>query len=776
MEHVKKAMDLLEERLKDRNQFQPISFDAFLLQASQNPLKVFRNVFQVFHDMVYSYVGPGVDEYPGDPESVGFHHYEFNNLFVDGADNPFFADRIFANRFVDHVKALKSGSQQNKIYVFDGPPGCGKSTFLNNLLKKFEEYANTEAGFQYETLWRLNIEQLGGMSSNEAGRLVDRLTTLLGHSDQVRQVIAEQHDFGTSTTQDSFTGEWSFPPDHFEQVEVACPSHDHPILMVPKESRRGFVERLLPDDQSREMVLNQKEFEWIFKETPCTICSALIEAILEKLEDPAQIYSMLFARPYRFNRRLGEGISVFNPGDKPMKQFALSNPIIQTQINSIFRDSNLVHYMFSRFAKTNNGIYALMDVKSHNTERLIELHNIISEGVHKVEFVEEKVNSLFMAVMNPEDRSNVADIQSFTDRIQYVNVPYVLDYKTEVQIYLHIFGQNIHARFLPRVLDNFARVVVSTRLMETSPALLEWIKNPADYHIYCDDHMQLLKMDLYTGYIPVWLAEEHRNSFNAKRRRKILGESINEGKIGFSGRDSIKIFGEFYTRHAKGDSPINMSMLCRFFRKPPIELKAEIRPGFMDSLLRMYNFLVLQEVKESLYYYNEEQITRDILNYMFALNFEIGTITVCTYTGDRLEIKEDYLQALETRLLSDDLTSERRKSFRNEVLKEYTSRALTQEVLLDGKPPMETKLFQSLHERYVHNLKQKALDPFLENENFRRAITDYHSEDFKAYDKKIRSDVDSLINNLINRYGYSPRGAQEICIYVIDEGLAEKFK
>ena len=48
-----------------------------------------------------------------------------------------------------------------------------------------------------------------------------------------------------------------------------------------------------------------------------------------------------------------------------------------------------------------------------------------------------------------------------------------------------------------------------------------------------------------------------------------------------------------------------------------------------DSLLRMYNYIVLQEVKESLYYYNEEQITADILNYMFAVNIDPGSTEVC---------------------------------------------------------------------------------------------------------------------------------------------------
>ncbi len=70
--------------------------------------------------------------------------------------------------------------------------------------------------------------------------------------------------------------------------------------------------------------------------------------------------------------------------------------MLKKRINSLLRDSNQVKYLFSRYAKTNNGIYALMDIKTHNVERLIELHNIISEGVHKVEDFEENVNSLLM--------------------------------------------------------------------------------------------------------------------------------------------------------------------------------------------------------------------------------------------------------------------------------------------------------------------------------------------------------------------------------------------
>ena len=220
---------------------------------------------------------------------------------------------------------------------------------------------------------------------------------------------------------------------------------------------------------------------------------------------------------------------MFSPGDKPMRNTVLTNEILQGRINAIFKDSNQVSYTFSRYAKTNNGIYALMDIKSHNTERLIELHNIISEGVHKVEDIEENVNSLFLALMNPEDRKNIAEFQSFSDRIEYIKIPYVLDINTEVEIYRNIFGRHIDDSFLPRVLHNFARIIVGSRMRIPSTGMEEWIETPEAYASYCDKDLLLLKIEIYTGYIPPWLREEDRKRLTFKRRKKIIGESETEG-------------------------------------------------------------------------------------------------------------------------------------------------------------------------------------------------------------------------------------------------------
>jgi predicted Ser/Thr protein kinase len=628
------------------------------------------------------------------------------------------------------------------------------------LLTKFEEYANTEAGCRYEIVWRLNVAELGrpSVSTDETVSILEKLFQLQKESSQKQYERIKTR----ALKGDAY-------------LEIPCPIHDNPLLVIPKTQRRDFFDELFENDAFKYALFTEKEYDWVFRDTPCTICSSIYDALISRLKDPRKVLEMVWARRYAFSRRLGVGISVFNPGDRPLKQITLSNDMLQKRINRLFGDSNQVQYIFSRYAKTNNGIYALMDIKSHNIERLIELHNIISEGIHKVQDIEENVNSLFMALMNPEDKRNIQNIQSFSDRIAYINISYVLDLNTEVEIYRNIFGRHIDEAFLPRVLHNFARVVISTRLSLRSEALIEWIGDPDKYSRYCDKNLQLLKMEIYTGHIPAWLSEEDRKRLNAKRRQRIIAESENEGKHGISGRDSIKIFAEFYNTFVKEDSMIDMTTLCKFFRSRK-ELRASIPEGFLDSLHHMYDYSVLQEVKEALYYYNEEQIAKEIQNYIFSINFEMGSTEKCPYTGDRIEITEDYLKGFEERILGRGAEAKRRQEFRKVTQKAYATKTLPQEIMGADKTMPETELFKDLTERYIYNIKEKVLDPFLDNENFRRAIKDYDGDDFKTYDRKIRDDVAFLMNNLINKHRYTAQGAKAVCIYVIDNELARKFK
>lgn len=123
------ALIRLGNSLKDEERRLPMSFNSFLNLASRNPRHVFRNVFQLFHDMVLFYVNKLDDAASIDNETAGFANYDFSNLFEKDCDDPFFADRLFTNRFMKLAYDIRQASQNNRIFLFEGPPGVGKVPF-----------------------------------------------------------------------------------------------------------------------------------------------------------------------------------------------------------------------------------------------------------------------------------------------------------------------------------------------------------------------------------------------------------------------------------------------------------------------------------------------------------------------------------------------------------------------------------------------------------------------------------------------------------------------
>jgi len=766
MAPVKRLLNKLSKHVGEKQNKSVKTLDDFLHYASKEPQLVFRNIFQLYNDFIYAYIGEGVEEYPEDSESIGFVDYDCKKLFVEGTDHSFFADRLFANDLMDDVGSLKRAAQQNKIYIYEGPPGSGKSTFLNNLLLKLEEYTKLPEGAFYETIWKIDKKRL-----KEFGE-----------------------DYITDMQKQSFGLKNGKPKSKSVFLDIPCPSHDHPILMIPKSYRKDFLKDLIKDEEFKEKLFTKKEYEWVFKWKPCTICTSLYKALLDKLDSPEEVFKMIHARNYQFNRSLGEGISIFNAGDKIPNSNVISNKAIQDQLSEIFGDSKKVEYLFSRYAKTNNGLYALMDIKGYNKTRLHNLHGIISEGVHKVEDIEENVHSLFLAVMNPEDRVDIngkEGMKAFVDRLDYKRLPYVMDYNTEVKIYEEWFG-DIEKYFLPNVLKNFAKVVISTRLNQISLALGEWIPDSKEYTNYCDRDLLLLKMDIYTGYIPTWLSEEDRKNFVACIRRKVIDDAKHEGFEGISGRDSIKLFNNLYSDYidivedgSREKKLIDMAILKEFFEKDDNKLVRDKDNGqmipdeFLDSLINSYDYNLLQEIKASLYSYSEKEISKDVHHYIYASNFDINDEEdkkiKCRYTGKTLEVSEEFFETLELRILGIDVSDAQRKEFRQFTQKEYVTKVLMQKKTDDLDDLTGTALYKELFDMCVFNLKENVLDPLIANPNFRNAIRDFKTEDFRTYDSIIKKDVGYLITNLKKNHGYTTESAKQVCLYAIDNEITKKF-
>jgi predicted Ser/Thr protein kinase len=749
------ALIRLSKSLKDEERRLPMSFNGFLNLASRKPDHAFRNVFQLFYDMVQFYVRRVEDGKSKDNESVGFINYDFSNLFEKDCDDPFFPDRLFTNRFMKLAVDIKQASQNNRIFLFEGPPGSGKSTFLNILLRKLEAYTQTQEGSMYETHWRLDIERLGGFRRFE--RELHKIALETGDADLVERLISTQIEAD------------KLPKKY---LEFSCPSHDHPVLQIPKSYRKQFLDELIQDEEFKYKLFNNKEYEWILKDIPCGICNSIYEVLIDHIGEPLEILNMINARKVKFSRQFGEGISVFNPGD-PIIERPVEQPHLQNMLNDLLK-TDTVAYIFSYLAKTNNGVYALMDIKENNIKRLMSLHGIISDGVHKVGYIEEQIKTLFVGLINPADKQHYEKVPSFRDRVITVSVPYVLDYKTEVLIYKNKFGSKLERIFLPRVLENVAKIIIASRLKRESLAIKNWLKLHTKYEKYTDQDFLILKMELYADNIPDWISEEDEKALNNETRREIFRASKQEGKTGISGRQSLYLLNNFLNKYAEEDKLIRMDDVQQFYAKHA-EVKNWLPEGFIDSLVNQYDYNVLQEIRESIYFFNKEQISRDIMNYLYCANFEVGTKVESPYTKDKIEVTEDFFKNFEAIFLGATSTKKMRDSFRESVQNEYVTKTLSIEIQVKNKKLAETEQFENLFEKYTKSLKENALVPYINNDSFRMAIKDYNTSLFKKYDSRLKKDVKQLLEQLVSRFNYELESAKQISLYALDKNLPARF-
>jgi len=120
-------------------------------------------------------------------------------------------------------------------------------------------------------------------------------------------------------------------------------------------------------------------------------------------------------------------------------------------------------------------------------------------------------------------------------------------------------------------------------------------------------------------------------------------------------------------------------------------------------------------------------------------------------------------------------TTTSRKLFRKDVHNEYISKGLSYEIRLEGKSITETSIFKSLFDRYTRNLKENALAPYSENENFRRAIIAFGTDEFNTYDSRLQRDIERMLDNLVKKFKYSTEGARQVSLYVLDKKLVKKY-
>ena len=80
--NINKALRSLTMNKWQNKHLELLTYKDFLTLIQKHPEQLLRNIFQLFHDMIKNYVGEGSDEYPDDPESIHYVHYNLSLIHI----------------------------------------------------------------------------------------------------------------------------------------------------------------------------------------------------------------------------------------------------------------------------------------------------------------------------------------------------------------------------------------------------------------------------------------------------------------------------------------------------------------------------------------------------------------------------------------------------------------------------------------------------------------------------------------------------------------------
>jgi predicted Ser/Thr protein kinase len=538
-----------------------------------------------------------------------------------------------------------------------------------------------------------------------------------------------------------------------EDVYYTCPYHCHPVSILPKEHRMEILERSINSKRFIENMYHNKSYEWMIHSEPCHICKKIYDYQL-KNRSIKSIYNNIYVEKNELDRHISNGLSIVMPNKYKSMQYY--NDKKNSELLYKYFPGINIDIIYSDFASVNNGIYAIMDLKGSNVDNFNNIHNLVTEEINKVHHNEEYLNVVYMAVANEDDLKEIKEKESFMDRINIISIPYNMNYKTEIEIYQDHYKDSLNDKFMPHILALYARLITISRMSSKTTVEFDNYINPVNCYEQCGNNRLIIKTDILNDKIPEWLKEEDKKKLTDEAIKNIKMSS-DDGVSGISGRYALNLLNEFiYTSSQDNNDIIDIKKFETFFWD--IDDLNYTLTTIVD-LVKYYNYIISNEVKQSLFSSNERIIVNDILNYLFCLTLEGNEKDIeCVFTKKKIKNKENELIKVEKKLTS--VIDTNIELFRKEQLNVFTTKTVHGDI-------KKSKQFQKLFNLYKRNLEKNAIDE-LNQDSFINALKCYDTDKFSTFDKSIQKRIKFAIDNLINKFEYNNKTAKKILLYFLE--------
>ncbi len=681
-------VNLIESRL-DRQRFQEHHWTGTFLEyldiVGKNP-SVARNAYQRLYDAVMSH---GFEHYRVFKRDCVRYHF-FSDPIDHGADGIFGLDFALM-QLVDFLRSAAEGYGTDKrVLLLHGPVGSSKSTIARLLKKGLEHYSRTPEGAIYSFSWLL---------------------------DEHCEVVPSAHD----------------PKVAARTHEFACPMHEDPLILIPKEARGDLLQKLneayKPQHHGGKIRLYGE---------PDPFCRKIMEDLMRFYAgDWRRVMDHVKVRRIVLSEKDRVGIGTFQPKDeKNQDSTELTGDINYRKIAQYGSDSDPRAFNFDgELNIANRGICEFIELLKLDVAFLYDLLGATQEHTIKPKkFAQTYIDEVILGHTNEPEYKRLQSnemMEAFRDRTIKIDVPYNIRLDDEIRIYQKDFSaqriKGIH--IAPHTLEVAAMWAVLTRLAEPKKAGLSLMQ----------------KLKLYNGKsIP---------GFTEDSVKELKEEAPREGMEGISPRYiQDKISNALVSRQAIEEKTINPFMVINELESGlshhslinDEETKKQYRE-LLAVVKEEYEDIIKGEVQRAISA-DEDAIRRLCANYIENVRAYTQKERVKNrYTGRDDEPDDRLMRSIEEKI---DIPESRKDDFRQEIMNYIGALAL------DGK-----KFEYNTNARLYKALELKLFEDQRDTIKLKNLVS-------SVVDDETQQKIDIVKQRLIKQFGYNDVSATDVLNYV----------
>ena len=727
-------MDWLEEVNKKQDpQNQVLPFSKYMEYFKKNALMECRPSFRYLLDMI---------DYFGKTEDG-----QFKIFLQDLPDSPaiYGQGRAEQNIYENLINFLGEGFN-NKFILLVGPNGSSKSSIVRKLMKGAELYSETDEGALHSFSWifpnDILLKGTLGLNSN-----------------------SKAHEIESYSDLDD------------KNIAAIIPSEmkDHPILLIPLTLRQKLIDQYLKDHPK---LLESIRKSYLYLGDLSKKNRMIFDALLKNYKgDVTEVLKHVKVERFTISLRYSNGAVTIEPQihvDARMQQITMDKRL--QSLPPSLQSLNLFSLQ-GEVVLANRGILEFSDLLKRPLDAFKYLLMTMETGTINLSGVLTELDIFFIGTSNEIHLAGFKqhpDYNSFKGRFNFIRVPYLLDFKKEELIYQkQIDSLKTKTYFEPHSLEVLCLFAVMTRLRACQS------KN------YSEKGISNLTADLSPLEKALLIAGKgapSRLDFESQQilengleliENEFAFENLYEGKFGLSPRDIKKVnyklssenknitfmdVLDFLERlnHEKNDYDfLNMTAQGDFHNPQRfIHLLKDYALDIFDSELR----LSLGLIDERTY---EEYIKKYISHINALLK---GEKIHNQITGKFENFDEFFIKEFEQNI---NLLDHPNK-FRSYLISKLGAFALDN----PGKPIVYCQVFPDI----VHKLQESFRNEQRKNiENLAKVLIFYNPEEDQikeinsSISEKDRTQISLIFQNLVQKFGYSTKGAAITLKYLIKE-------